>query len=188
LVFLVVFLDWWLVDGDRAENLIFGGVFWAVQKVFLAFLIVFDIICYIMKQKSRVWIVAAVAATCLLVGGYGYGRQVWAKMQVLGVQADAERLVRVMKIVRNNSLLAPIILPRENVMTTAEGDYVLTVKEGVVEKTAVTSEPWREPYEKITEGLEDQDLVVLDSEVVIGQVIGDYIVINPEAGKSGSVN
>lgn len=73
----------------------------------------------------------------------------------------------------------PVILPQ----TTVQDGQILVVEDNRVTSQAVSAQNWRGSYVRV-DGLADKTLVVLDTNMKIGQLV-DCKVINPEAGQSG---
>jgi hypothetical protein len=143
-----------------------------------------------MKKNILWWLISLIVSVMLFGGTYWWSEQVTVGSgRILGTAVASSPLlpVRVLRIVKKNAETV-IILPRESVFGETIGSYVLTLTQNQAEKTLVTGEVWREKYVRISDGLNDEDLVILDERVVVGQIITDYQVINAEAGQSGVVN
>ena len=124
----------------------------------------------------------------LLLGGLTVGQmwknQLWSGNRVLGQMTNNEK-IKVVKIVQDENQAA-IILPKESVKQSTEGAFVLTVENNQVQKKVVQAQEWREKYYRIVDGLGNNDLVILESQVSPTQIV-DYVVKNPEAGQSGVI-
>ena len=139
-----------------------------------------------MHQKSSInWSFIVIFLLCALGGIYTFSEKVLATARVLGENIELPTKIPVMKVI--NEAGAPIILPRTSVVSDGQEAFVFTVENYQVTKTPVEATVWREDFAKVTAGLSDHDLVILDNHLPLGQEI-NYQIINPEAGKSGLIN
>lgn len=131
---------------------------------------------------------------CLLALAFGLGFvfsyfRLPSKAQVLGQAITHQSPLQVMRISQMSAQKSPIILPVSGIHRDDSGHYyVLVVANQRLVRRAVQLTPWRDEYAQILDGLADQDLVVLDKRAQLQQTLGDYRLINPEAGNSGLID
>jgi hypothetical protein len=118
-----------------------------------------------------------------LIQAVGDGERVLGAQVSLASTSSAQTPMQVLRVIWDKEP-APVIIPEANVWRENGSSYVLTVQDNLVVKRAVSAESWRGRYAKITAGLADQDLIVVDTRASLGQKI-EYQVINAEAGQSG---
>lgn len=131
---------------------------------------------------------------CLLALAFGLGFvfsyfRLPSQAQVLGQAVSQQSSLQVMRVSQLPSKSAPIILPVSGVYSDDNNGkpYVLVVDDQQLVKREVQLTPWRGEYAQILDGLLDQDLVVLDKRAKLNQPLGNYHLINPEAGNSGLI-
>lgn len=121
---------------------------------------------------------------CLIVGLFAW--QLIGKQWLPVAQSASGQSVPVMRVIANNQ--SQVILPQQHVWQWHGHNYVKVINDELVTGQIVQVQPWRAGY-YLVKGLSDQDLVILDEQVFLGQRVS-YQLINPEAGQSGltSVN
>jgi hypothetical protein len=146
-----------------------------------------------MQQKVRYGKRRVVGLVCLVMGSMGWMaqsrvEQLKTGQAILGTEtAMAPPVVRLMRVDQPAENTA-VIVPLAQVQQDGEEAFVLTLRNQLAVRTKVEFEPWRGEYAKITAGLADQDVVVLD-QVEAGQMVwGQMINGGSEAGQSGVMN